>query len=128
MQRFRFTQQERLKNRKRIDLLFNKGKSAFKFPIKAVWNEDGHAIEKGLKAGFSVPKRKIKKAVLRNRIKRQLREVWRVRKHRLLAEMRSDNQLVEVLFIFVADEEVSMARLEYSMDHLLRELVHGISK
>ena len=61
-----------LKNKKKIELIFDKGKTIKKGPILLKFydfndNETGYAI--------SVPKRHLKSAVTRNKIKRQLREI-----------------------------------------------------
>ena len=73
----RYTRAERLKSRKRIEALFRSGKSFNAFPLKVFyhWEGDGPAL-----VGFGAPKRNFKRAVDRNRIKRLLREAWRLQK------------------------------------------------
>ena len=76
----RFTRSERLKSRKRIEALFRAGKSFNAFPLKVFyqWEGDGATL-----IGFGAPKRNFKRAVDRNRIKRLLRESWRLQKEPL---------------------------------------------
>ena len=69
---FSFPKSEKLKSKKAIKHLFAEGNTVIKYPIKLFYLpiENSHKT----KAAFSVPKHNFKKAVTRNRIKRQLRE------------------------------------------------------
>ncbi|UTW64217.1 ribonuclease P protein component [bacterium SCSIO 12741] len=70
---------ERLKSRKQIGLLFAKGKSISRFPVKVIYRlaplEEGQ--DDSLKFMVTVPKRKFKRAVDRNLLKRRVREAYR---------------------------------------------------
>lgn len=108
---------DRLKSKKAIDQLFVEGRSFKKFPVRVLWllTEDAEKT----KAGFSVPKRLFKLAVKRNRIKRQLREAYRLQKPSLHQE--SGKKFV-LLFIYMAKEEVPYLQLEKAMAVLLNKL------
>ncbi len=82
--RFTFKEGERLKRKKHIDTLFSQGKAYSVFPIiiKYLLVDEGDT-ETSVKAGFSVSKKKFKHAVKRNRVKRLMREAWRLQKHQL---------------------------------------------
>ena len=77
---FTYSKKEKLKSKKLIEALFTEGLSVTAYPLKLIYLparfEDG-AI---LKTGVSVSKRLHKKAVDRNRIKRLLREAYRLNK------------------------------------------------
>ncbi|MCZ2395329.1 MAG: ribonuclease P protein component [Chitinophagales bacterium] len=68
---------ERLKSRKKIDRLFAEGTVISEHPVRAkyILSAEYPAI---IQAGFSVSKKKFKSAVKRNRIKRLMREAWRI--------------------------------------------------
>ena len=72
---------EKLKSRKLIEHLFAEGKRVKSFPLQLIYLQIGHDSEFPVKVGFSVPKRVVKLAVDRNRIKRMMREVYRLNKH-----------------------------------------------
>src|SRR5438309_2863389 len=74
-----FGKTDRLKSRKQIDELFARGKSIVVFPVRVSYRFfSSEAII--LQAAVSVSKKHFKKAVDRNRIKRLLREAYRLQK------------------------------------------------
>ena len=77
---FKYPKNEKLKSQKTIDLLFSKGKSVSKYPLRLVYVETNDEIEK-LKFGVSVSKKHFKNAVDRNYYKRVLRECYRLNKN-----------------------------------------------
>ena len=74
----RFPKEEKLKSRKLIEQIFAEGESRKKFPVKVVFIPQ--ETLKTHQAAFSVPKRNFKLAATRNRIKRQMREAYRLQK------------------------------------------------
>jgi ribonuclease P protein component len=102
---FSFEKNERVASQKLIDELFTGGnsQSVAAFPLRAVYmvrqREDGEPAAKVL---VSVAKRRLHHAVDRNRTKRQLREAYRLNKHRLEGALPDDRQLV-VAFIWLDD-------------------------
>ena len=71
---------EKLKSKTTIDLLFSQGKSVSKYPLRLVYVPINLEKEELIKIGVSVSKKYFKKAVHRNRIKRLLREAYRLNK------------------------------------------------
>ncbi|WP_162902916.1 ribonuclease P protein component [Taibaiella koreensis] len=84
-QRFTLQAIERLKLRKQIETLFQTGEAFSVFPLRLVFRLTPAGAEDiaPVRAGFSIPKKRIRKAVGRNRIRRLLREAWRLQKHTL---------------------------------------------
>ncbi len=114
---FRFPKQEKLKSRKTIDLLFLEGRSFTKSPIKLIYIqiEDSEVN----KAGFSVPKKHFKKAVDRNRLKRQMREAYRNNKHLL----KSNNGLrFALMFLYITQERASFDSIQNALLALINKL------
>lgn len=71
---------EKLKSKKLIKELFEKGKSVTVYPLKLVFLETHFDDGALLKTGVSASKRNFKNAVDRNRIKRLMREAYRLNK------------------------------------------------
>ena len=85
-QRYKLGKQARLKSRKVIDQLFKGSKSFTVPPFRVIFQCTKLPVNPAviqLQAGFSVSKRHFKKAVDRNRIKRLMREAYRLRKNEL---------------------------------------------
>jgi len=96
---------ERLKSRKAIDLLFKQGKSFSLFPFRVVYQKSAaNSGEEILQAAFSVSKRYFKKAVHRNRIKRLMREAYRLQKNELQQRLQQDNQQLIVFIMYTGNE------------------------
>ncbi|RAV28304.1 ribonuclease P protein component [Sinomicrobium soli] len=76
-----FPKPEKLKSRKLIGQLFAEGKSISRFPLRLVYMPV--VLPPGIRfqVGVSASKRNFRKAVSRNRIKRLLREAYRLNKH-----------------------------------------------
>lgn len=78
---FSYPNKEKLKSKKIFDQLFARGKAVSKYPIKLIYLETDLPEDVEIQAGMAVPKKNFKSAVKRNRIKRLMREAYRLNKH-----------------------------------------------
>ena len=102
--RYTFTQDERLKREQHIETLFRTGKAFSVFPLRVLWLPLPRAETAApVQAGFSAPKKKFRRANDRNRVKRLLREAWRLQKNELYETLSPDTGL-HLFFIFTATE------------------------
>lgn len=99
---FGLSKNEKLKSRKAVEELFARGKSQNIFPIRVSYQFfPAEANEQaGLQIGVSVSKRYFKKAVDRNKIKRLLREAYRLQKNELVQLIKAGNRKGFVFFIY----------------------------
>ena len=104
MPRFTFSKKERLCSRKILSELFEKGKSVHYFPVRMVWMELEKENDILAKVALSVSKKSFKKAVDRNRIKRQMREAYRKNKWSLQNYCEIHEVTLAILFIFTGKE------------------------
>ncbi|MFK5889566.1 MAG: ribonuclease P protein component [Flavobacteriaceae bacterium] len=121
---FTFRKQEKLKHKKLIEILFSEGKSISIFPLRIVFLENDHDGNKLLQVGFSVPKRLIKKAVDRNRIKRQLREVYRLNKKEFYQSI--DKKYI-MMVVFMDDKKYDSSILNTKMINIFDKFIKSIS-
>ena len=103
MKHFTLSKSERLKSRKQIDFLFKEGKHFRVGPIKVVYRFEQDGIE-SLQFGVTAPNRNFKRAVDRNRIKRLMREAWRLNCVDLKLELQKKSKYLVVFFIFSGRE------------------------
>ncbi|MCB4798258.1 ribonuclease P protein component [Neotamlana laminarinivorans] len=78
--RLTYPKNEKLKSKTLIDELFNSGKSVSSYPLRLVYLPTTFKENIQAKTGVSVSKRNFKTAVARNRIKRLMREAYRLNK------------------------------------------------
>lgn len=115
----RFTKTERLKSRKLIEAVFEKGSVLKKGPLRIKFLE--HPDNATHQVAFAVPKRNFKSAVKRNRIKRQLREAYRLHKH-LLSQ--NSGKKFALVFLYISKDIPTYQQLEKSVAGLLTQLAH----
>ena len=97
---FTLGKSERLKHRKFIDQLFRKGRNFSVFPFR-VYYLFTDEVRGPLQAGFTASTRNFKKAVDRNRIKRIIREAYRLQKNSLKSELEIKNLKMAVFLVYV---------------------------
>lgn len=118
---FTYNKTERLKSRKLIEHLFSKGKSLSSFPVKVLYDftEDASVP---LQAGVTVSSRNFKKAVERNRVKRILREAYRLQKLPLQHALEEQKCSIALFFIYSGRELPVYAEVYKKMGIILQKL------
>jgi len=83
VKKFGLNRSKSLKSKLLIDILFSKGKTIHVYPVRLVYFEKKIESDEKFLVGFSVSKKRFKRAVDRNRIKRLMREAFRLQQHDL---------------------------------------------
>ena len=117
---------ERLSWKRYIDLLFLRGQSFVAYPLRVVYLPVEETLSVPVSFLVSVPKKKFKRAVKRNLVKRQVREVYRVRKQGLYDALTLSGKQLLVAFIYLDKEIASFSEMEKSMTKALRILQEKI--
>lgn len=103
--------------------MFAGGSKSFSiFPIRAVYmplEEQGSVPVSIL---ISVPKKRFKRAVKRNRVKRQIREAYRVNKQVLCQILSDKQQSMSIAFIYLSDQLVPSDEIGEKMKTLLARI------
>lgn len=100
--KYSFPKQERLSSKKLIDALFTKGASFYFYPfsVRFLVADDSAICHQFM---VSVSKRNFKRAVDRNRIKRLVRESYRLHKH-MLGEFLPEGKFLVIAYIYTGKE------------------------
>ena len=112
---------ERLKSAALMDLAFKQGVKIKAFPVLVRATTAPLTQDVPFQAAFTVGKKRFRRAVDRNRIKRLLREAWRVEKTALAKNWQPGAPQWAVVFIFVGQEVPSF-------DDCRRWVRHAASK
>jgi ribonuclease P protein component len=122
--KFTYPKNEKLKSKTTIDLLFSKGKSVSKYPLRLVYVESDFGIaedsEQKLKMGVSVSKKNFKHAVDRNYFKRVLRETYRLNKHLLIDNL---DKKYAFMFFYQTKDRLSYEEINTKTVQLFEKFV-----
>ena len=123
MKKYSLNKQERLKSQIFIKDLFTTSSSFGKRPLRILWNSREVSKNKSTcKIVVAVPKRNIKKAVERNRIKRMIKEAYRVNKIDILSFFNERNVECHLGILFVGKSMVTFENINEAMCILLEKL------
>jgi ribonuclease P protein component len=121
VKRFGFGREEKLKSRKQIEELFLTGKNFSVFPLRVTYQflpTEETVVQVGVTAG----KKYFKKAVDRNRIKRLMREAYRLQKNEFLETLKQKHQKGFLFFMYTDKTIASFPVIRDAMNKCLQRL------
>jgi ribonuclease P protein component len=119
-----FKKHERLKSRKLIDQLFQEGKSFGIYPLRLIWLETELPLAQiSVQTGFTVPKRRFAKATARNRIKRKIREAFRLKKYHLDRALEDQERNFAFMILYTGKEDLAYDQIERAMIGLVKRFL-----
>lgn len=127
-----FRKEERICRKTDIDKLFNRGgsRSMAAFPVRLVYlRTDAGAGSPKVKVMVSVSKKYFKRAVKRNRVKRQLREAYRLNKSILYEQLDAqDDKALLIALIWMDDKLWPTSEVEKKVVNLMNRLSEKIDR
>ena len=123
MSLFSLSKSEILSSKKSIDDLFKTGKSFSEGNFKIIYKFIKSDLVPTSQVLFSAPKRYHPKAVRRNRIKRLMREAYRLNKQELHNWLVIHKQQCLFVILFTGSEKPDFTQFEYTINNLLIRLI-----
>ena len=117
-----------MKGRKLVQELFSKGKTFTVYPVKVFYMQPDVKLNNAVKAGVGTSARHFKKAVDRNRIKRLLREIYRIEKTSLHEHLKSSGKQIVVFFLYVDKSMPVYSELKTKMHLALHKLIKQLNE
>ncbi len=119
-----FNRKERLKSKKIIGRLFSEGQSFGQYPLRLIWlpleYQEGNPP---IKCSVSVAKKKFPKATHRNRIRRQIKEAYRLNKAQIYEVLEKDTVQYAFMILYVAKEAVAYEEIDKAMKKMLHRFL-----
>lgn len=125
---YRFPKEERVCAKRDIELLFEKSKAVRSGVLNIRYTLRDRAEDPEVKVLIIVPKKRVRKAIQRNRVKRQLREIYRLNKIDWSSlGLPSGNTLLLAIHYF-GQPESAYSELEKQYLHVQKLLKAALSK
>jgi len=121
-----FSKSEHLCGEKRITRLFTQGDAFIAYPLRVVFIIEPRKDDEPASILVSVPKKRFKRAVKRNRLKRLMREAYRLNKQLILEKLNVKQLQIHLAFNYVSDDELDFIAIEKKMKISLGRLIDKI--
>ena len=124
--KFTYQKKDKLKSRKQMQFLFSKGTAINMHPIRLLYTiekEEAGIFSNGLlQAGVGAPSRQFRKAVQRNKVKRLLREGYRLEKPNFTNSINLTNTRLNLFFLYVDAHVQTQQEIQATIKLLLQKL------
>lgn len=128
LRRNTFPKKEHLCGKLMVDALYEKGEAFFVYPFRVIYRLVPQEKEEDVAVlcMVGVSKRKLKRAVHRNYVKRQTREAYRKNKHDLWDVVQGRGEQLHISFNFIGDKCEKTTLIERQMKKSLKKLLEII--
>lgn len=111
-----------------MEAVFKSGQTFTVFPLKVFYINKQENDQFSLACGVGAPARVFKKAVERNRIKRLLREAYRLNKTELSGQIKSNNRQLTVFILYIDKLMPAFATINKKMIQALGLLMQKVNE
>ncbi|MBE6310454.1 MAG: ribonuclease P protein component [Bacteroidales bacterium] len=117
---------EKLCSRTAINNIFQGGKSAICYPLRAAFTIS--AENAPTQFLITIPKKKIRKAVKRVLLRRRVREAYRLNRNRLTPILNKQGKSIKVAFVYLSDEIADYDTINTKMQALMDKIIAIVEK
>ncbi|WP_296383410.1 ribonuclease P protein component [Winogradskyella sp.] len=121
----KYRKKDKLKSKKLIEQLFNEGKAVTAYPLRLIYLKTEFEDDSILKTSVSVSKRLHKTAVARNKIKRLLRESYRLNKP---LYFNNSSRSYAFMILYLSKDGTTFDKLNNSMKLLFQKFTDKTSE
>lgn len=125
---FSFSKDEILRRKKRIDQLFKEGSSFFVHPCKVFWLLTSLDTGKPAQVMFIAGKKNFRHAVDRNRVRRHIREAYRLQKHELYGYLNGIERQCILCIIYTAKTPPQRGEMDRKINAIFKRLFYEINR
>ena len=119
---------EKLCSRTAVNRLFDEGKSLMAFPLRAAFRvrpQGDHPVQ----FLISIPKKRIRRAVMRVTLRRRVRECYRLSRHQLLTPALNRSEWgVDIAFVYLDNTPAPSQVIQEKMAHLLERIAQAVTE
>jgi ribonuclease P protein component len=123
-----FPKAEKLCGEIRIDQLYKEGKAFMAFPMRVVYAFSTEKSDTVHRLVISVPKKRFKKAVDRNRIKRLIKECYRLQKHELIITLENSGLKLRTGINIITDKMPEYPEIYSKMTFIISKLTESVQQ
>ncbi|MDE6451968.1 MAG: ribonuclease P protein component [Odoribacter sp.] len=123
---YSLSKSERLCSKKLIDELLVSKYSFVKYPFRVVFKESSLPGNFPARIAVSVSKKKFKRAVKRNRVKRLAREAFRLNKTDFYNQL-AEGQTIDILFIYLDHHLPTFSKTERAIKNSMQQILTLLS-
>jgi len=127
---FSFGKSERLCSKKLIEELFsnNQVHKIIEHPFLLLWKEEQIESDYPAQVLIIVSKKLFPKAVDRNRIRRQIRELYRLNKHHIYETLEKHQKEVALMVMYKDRQKLQLSVLKTHYNKLIEKLIKNIEQ
>ncbi|MFO7369937.1 MAG: ribonuclease P protein component [Bacteroidales bacterium] len=126
---YTFGKNERLSGRNSVERLFGSGKSFNLNPFKIFYTVEETGMPPEVRILVAVSKKKFRHAVNRNRLKRIIREAYRLNKSHVLNNLDTHTSSLNIGFVYVdSEKDPSFALIQKSMITCLEKIARLVNE
>ena len=124
---FKLNKREKLRSRTAVERLFGEGKSLMAFPLRAVYRlrPQGEAPVQFL---ITIPKKRIRKAVMRVTLRRRTREAYRLNRNELMAPLQQLGIGVDIAFVYLDSNPAPYSVINEKVVSLLTRIAQAATE